>query len=175
MSDFSISELLLFQLILIILNAVFACAEIAVISINDNKLKRLADAGDRRAQRLSSLTAQPAKFLATIQVGITLAGFLGSAFAADNFSDRIVAWLVEQGVTISPAKLDVMAVIGITLALSYVTLIFGELVPKRIAMQYAEKNRSCDVLPYLCYRKVFFSDCVVFNYLYQCCSSLMRH
>ena len=139
MSDFSISELLLFQLILIILNAIFACAEIAVISINDNKLKRLADAGDRRAQRLSSLTAQPAKFLATIQVGITLAGFLGSAFAADNFSDRIVAWLVEQGVTISPAKLDVMAVIGITLALSYVTLIFGELVPKRIAMQYAEK------------------------------------
>ena len=139
MSDLTIPELLLFQLVLIILNAVFACAEIAVISINDNKLKRLADAGDKRAQRLSSLTAQPAKFLATIQVGITLAGFLGSAFAADNFSDRIVAWLVAQGVTISPAKLDVMAVIGITLVLSYITLIFGELVPKRIAMQYAEK------------------------------------
>ena len=102
MSDFSISELLLFQLILIILNAIFACAEIAVISINDTKLKRMADGGDKRAVRLASLTSQPAKFLATIQVGITLAGFLGSAFAADNFSDRIVNWMIERGSTISP-------------------------------------------------------------------------
>ena len=107
--------------------------------MNDSKLAKLAEAGDKRAMRLASLTKQPAKFLATIQVGITLAGFLGSAFAADNFSDRIVDWLIAQGVTIAPAKLDVLAVIFITLVLSYVTLIFGELVPKRIAMQYAEK------------------------------------
>lgn len=139
MSDFTVTELLLLQLFLIILNAVFACAEIAVISINDTRLKRLAEGGDKRAQRLVSLTSQPAKFLATIQVGITLAGFLGSAFAADNFSDRIVDWMIAQGSTISPAKLDVLAVIGITLVLSYVTLILGELVPKRIAMQHAEK------------------------------------
>lgn len=139
MSDFTVTELLLFQLILIVFNAIFACAEIAVISINDVKLKKMAEAGDKRAARLVSLTAQPAKFLATIQVGITLAGFLGSAFAADNFSDRIVDWLVAEGVTISPHKLDVMVVIGITFVLSYVTLIWGELVPKRIAMQYAEK------------------------------------
>lgn len=139
MSDFTVTELLLLQLFLIILNAIFACAEIAVISINDTRLKRLAEGGNKRAQRLVSLTAQPAKFLATIQVGITLAGFLGSAFAADNFSDRIVDWMVAHGSTISPAKLDVLAVIGITLILSYVTLILGELVPKRIAMQHAEK------------------------------------
>lgn len=139
MTDYTVLELLLFQAFLIFLNAVFACAEIAVISINDNKLKRMAESGDKRAQKLASLTAQPAKFLATIQVGITLAGFLGSAFAADNFSDRIVDWLIAQGVTISPTKLDILAVIGITLILSYITLIWGELVPKRIAMQHAEK------------------------------------
>lgn len=139
MTDYTVLELLLFQAFLIFLNAVFACAEIAVISINDNKLKRMAENGDKRAVRLASLTAQPAKFLATIQVGITLAGFLGSAFAADNFSDRIVDWLIAQGVTISPTKLDILAVIGITLILSYITLIWGELVPKRIAMQHAEK------------------------------------
>ena len=102
MSEYTITELLLFQSILILFNAIFACAEIAVISINDNKLKKMAEDGDKRAMRLASLTAQPAKFLATIQVGITLAGFLGSAFAADNFSDRIVDWLVYLVVTISP-------------------------------------------------------------------------
>ncbi len=139
MADYTIAELLLFQALLILLNAVFACAEIAIISINDNKLKKMAESGDKRAIRLASLTAQPAKFLATIQVGITLAGFLGSAFAADNFSDRIVNWLIAQGVNMSPQKLDILAVISITLILSYITLIWGELVPKRIAMQHAEK------------------------------------
>lgn len=139
MSDLSIVELLLIQLILILLNAIFACAEIAVISINDNKLLKMAENGRLSAKLLVALTKQPAKFLATIQIGITLAGFLGSAFAADNFSDRVVDWLVAQGVTISPAKLDVLSVVGITIILSYVTLVLGELVPKRVAMQYAEK------------------------------------
>ena len=139
MADFTIIELLLLQLFLIFLNAVFACAEIAVISLNENKLKILADEGNKSAKRLVFFTEQPAQFLATIQVCITLSGFLGSAFAADNFSDKVVDWLVASGVTISPQKLDVFAVIGITLILSYVTLILGELVPKRIAMKYAEK------------------------------------
>lgn len=131
--------MLLFQVFLIFLNAVFACSEIAVISINANKLKKLSEQGDKRASHLLYLTAQPAKFLATIQVGITLAGFLASAFAADNFSDKVVDWLVNVGVTISPSKLDILAVIGITVILSYFTLIFGEIVPKRIAMQNPEK------------------------------------
>ena len=78
---------ILLQIILIALNAVFACAEIAVISSNDSKMEQLASQGDKRAGRIVKFTSQPARFLATIQVAITLAGFLGSAFAADNFSD----------------------------------------------------------------------------------------
>ena len=85
--DDSIGFLLLLQVILIALNAVFACAEIAVLSINETKLERMAEQGDKRAKRLFRLTSEPARFLATIQVAITLSGFLGSAFAADNFSE----------------------------------------------------------------------------------------
>lgn len=126
------------QIILILLNAVFACAEIAVISMNDNKLASMVANGDKRAIRLARLTSQPARFLATIQVAITLSGFLGSAFAADNFSDALVNWLVGIGVTLPAATLDTIAVILITILLSYFTLVFGELVPKRIAMKRAE-------------------------------------
>lgn len=135
----SIGWLLLLQVALIALNAVFACAEIAVLSVNEVKLNKLASEGNRKAKRLSRLTAQPARFLATIQVAITLAGFLGSAFAADNFSDPLVAWLLSLGVGLSPATLNTIVVILITLILSYFTLIFGELVPKRIAMKKSEK------------------------------------
>ena len=130
---------LLLQLILIALNAVFACAEIAVISINDIKLQQLEAQGDKRAGRLLKLTSQPAKFLATIQVAITLSGFLGSAFAADNFSDLLVKLLLRLNVPIAEATLDSISVIVITLILSFLTLVLGELVPKRIAMQKAEK------------------------------------
>ena len=86
--------LLILQIVLIALNAVFACAEIAVLSINETKLERMAEQGDRRAKRLVRLTREPAKFLATIQVAITLSGFLGSAFAADSFSEPLVNWLI---------------------------------------------------------------------------------
>jgi putative hemolysin len=130
---------ILLQIFLIFVNAIFACAEIAVISMNDNKLSKLAAAGDKRALRLTKLTEQPARFLATIQVGITLAGFLGSAFAADNFSDYLVHWLISLGVDIPVSTLDSISVIVITLILSYFTLVFGELVPKRAAMRRAEQ------------------------------------
>ena len=82
----SIIFMILLQVVLIMLNAIFACAEIAVISMNDNKLAKMAADGDKRAIRLEKLTNQPARFLATIQVAITLSGFLVSAFAAENFS-----------------------------------------------------------------------------------------
>lgn len=137
--EISVYWLLLLQLALILVNAVFACAEIAVISINDSKLERMAAEGDRRAQRLNKLMAQPARFLATIQVGITLAGFLGSAFAADNFSHYVVAWLQALGVGLSASTLNAIALVVITLILSYFTLVLGELVPKRLAMQKAER------------------------------------
>ena len=135
----SIGWLLLLQVVLIALNAVFACAEIAVLSVNEVKLSKMVSEGSRKAKRLSRLTAQPARFLATIQVAITLAGFLGSAFAAENFSDPLVDWLVGLGVTIPPATLNTLAVILITLILSFFTLVFGELVPKRIAMKKSEQ------------------------------------
>ena len=96
----SIVFMILLQLVLILLNAIFACAEIAIISMNDNKMAKMASEGDKRAIRLQKLTSQPARFLATIQVAITLSGFLGSAFAAENFSGVIVDGIVSLGVTI---------------------------------------------------------------------------
>ena len=131
--------MILLQVILIILNAVFACAEIAVISMNDNKIAKLVTEGDRRAIRLEKLTNQPARFLATIQIAITLSGFLGSAFAAENFSDILVNGLISLGVPVPRNILDSMAVVLITVILSYFTLVFGEIVPKQIAMRKAEK------------------------------------
>ena len=137
--DSSMIILLFFQVILIALNAVFASAEIAVLSLNETKLGRMAEQGNSRAKRLVRLTKEPARFLATIQVAITLSGFLGSAFAADNFSEPLVDWMIHMGVSIPRATLDAGAVIFITLVLSYFTLIFGELVPKRIAMKKPEQ------------------------------------
>ena len=118
------------QIVLIALNAVFACAEIAVLSVSDAKLAILVESGNKRAKRLAKLTKQPARFLATIQVAITLAGFLASAFAAENFAQYI-----KQLIPNIPESL---CIIVITILLSYVTLVFGELVPKRVAMKKSE-------------------------------------
>ena len=134
----SIGFLLLFQVVLIGLNAIFASAEIAVLSINEAKLERMANEGNVKAKRLFKLIREPTKFLATIQVAITLSGFLGSAFAADNFSEPLVDWVLSLGVNLPVATLDAIAVVVITLILSYFTLIFGELVPKRLAMKKSE-------------------------------------
>ncbi len=126
------------QIVLIALNAIFACAEIAVISMNDAKLAKLAAEGDKRAVRLAKLTNQPARFLATIQVAITLSGFLGSAFAAENFSEPLVAWLLKIGTPLSEDVLNSISLVVITVILSYFTLVLGELVPKQVAMRKAE-------------------------------------
>ena len=103
--DSSMIVLLFFQVILIALNAVFASAEIAVLSLNETKLGRMAEQGNSRAKRLVRLTKEPARFLATIQVAITLSGFLGSAFAADNFSEPLVDWMIHMGVSIPEEQL----------------------------------------------------------------------
>lgn len=126
------------QIVLIGLNAVFASAEIAVISMNETKLKKMASDGDRRAKRLAALTEQPARFLATIQVAITLAGMLSSAFAAENFADPLVAALIAAGVGVPENVLKSAAVLIITMILAYFNLVFGELVPKRVAMKKSE-------------------------------------
>ena len=124
--------------VLIFLNAVFASAEIAVISMNDAKLRQLTSEGNKRAIKLSKLVSQPSRFLATIQVAITLAGLLSSAFAADSFSQPIVKWLIGLGVNIGEKTLSTITLIVITMILAYFNLVFGELVPKRIAMKRAE-------------------------------------
>lgn len=133
----SIVQQLLLQFILIALNAFFASAEIAVLSLNPTKLRKLEEEGDKKAPKLLKLLEEPSGFLSTIQIGITLAGFLGSAFAADNFSEYLVKWIYEDlhFNMLSRETIDVAAVIIITLILSYFTLVLGELVPKRIAMQ----------------------------------------
>ena len=104
--DKSILFIIGLQIALIALNAVFACAEIAVISMNDTKLAKMAAEGDKRAVRLARLTSQPARFLATIQVAITLSGFLGSAFAAENFSGLLTDWLLGLGVPMTREVLN---------------------------------------------------------------------
>ena len=129
---------ILLQVVLIGLNAIFASAEIAVISMNDTKLQKMAKEGDSRAKRLVALTEQPTKFLSTIQVAITLAGLLGSAFAAENFAGALVEAVQGTGVGISVAVLETLAVFIITLILAYFNLVFGELVPKRVGMKKAE-------------------------------------
>ena len=129
---------LLLQLILIALNAVFACAEIATISMNDTKLEKMAASGNKKAVTLKKLTSQPARFLATIQVAITLSGFIGAAFASDNFADRLMLLIQKTGISVSESVLRPVCVVIITLLLSYLTLVFGELVPKRVGMKYAE-------------------------------------
>lgn len=136
----SIFLMLGLQILLIALNAIFACAEIAVISMNDNKLAKLAQEGDKRAVRLARLTSQPARFLATIQVAITLSGFMGSAFAAENFAGMLSNWLVlGLGIPLPLETMHSISVVIITILLSYFTLVFGELVPKQVAMRKAEK------------------------------------
>lgn len=128
---------IMLQVCLIFLNAFFAGTEIALLSLNPSKLRKMEEEGDKAAPRLLKLVEEPSGFLSTIQVGITLAGFLGSAFAADNFSGYLVDWIYDGlGFHALPvATLNTIAVILITLILSFFTLVFGELVPKRIAMQ----------------------------------------
>ena len=143
----SIPSQLLLQIILILLNAFFAATEIAVLSLNKTQLEKKAENGEKTAKRLLILLQEPSGFLSTIQIGITLAGFLGSAFAADNFSEYLVQWVSQDlGITSIPLNvLDTLSVIVITIILSYFTLILGELVPKRIAMQkpYEVSKISC--------------------------------
>ncbi len=127
------------QIVLICLNAVFASAEIAVISSSEAKLEKLAEDGNRNAKKLLKLKGNSSNFLSTIQVAITLAGFLGSAFAADSFSGPLVSLIQKTGIPLSEDVLDSICVFAITIILSYFSIVFGELVPKRVAMKHSEK------------------------------------
>lgn len=131
--------MILLQVFLIFLNAVFAGSEIAVLSVNELKLDKMIREGNSKAKTLKKLTKDPSRFLSTIQIAITLSGFLGSAFAADNFSGYLADWMVSLGISLPYNILDSISVIFITLILSYFTLVFGELVPKQIAIHKTEK------------------------------------
>lgn len=129
---------ILFLMLLVVLNAFFAASEIALISLNDNKIRLMAQDGDKKARLLSGLLNEPSRFLATIQIGITLAGFLASAFASESFADPLVRFLLAAGIPVPEEWLKTAAVVAITIVLSYFTLVLGELVPKRLAMKKTE-------------------------------------
>lgn len=124
------------QVVLILANAFFASTEIAVLQLSANKLRRMVEEGDRAAGRILRLVESPSNFLSAIQIGITLAGLLGSAFAADNFADPLSGWLYNTvGFTSLPyAVLRTVIIILITILLAFFTLVFGELVPKQLAL-----------------------------------------
>ena len=129
---------ILILVVLIALNAFFAASEIAFISLNDNKIEKQAKEGNKRAQQIAKMLESPSKFLATIQIGITLAGFLSSAFASDTFAGKL-APILNNIIPIGISAWQNISIIIITIILSFFTLIFGELVPKRLAMKNYEK------------------------------------
>lgn len=124
--------------ILILINAFFAATEIAFISLNDAKIEKQAKEGNKKAKQIKKMLREPSKFLATIQIGITLAGFLSSAFAADAFADDL-APMLQNLIPLGLTAWRNISIILITIILSYFSLIFGELVPKRLAMRNSEK------------------------------------
>ena len=146
-----ILELLLI-FILVLINAFFAASEMAIVSANKSKLYILAEQGNKKAKLLLNLLREPSKFLSTIQVGITLAGFLASAYAATNISWRFKVIIDTYHVPFGRE----ISIIGVTLLLSFITLVFGELFPKRIAVQNAELIAMLSIKPIMLISKIFF-------------------
>ncbi len=134
-------EEIILLVILIGLNGVFSASELAFLSVNKYKLKEEVKKGKKKAKKIENLVNEPSKFLATIQIGITLAGFLASAFAAESFAEMIVASQTFEGLVTSIGYniIKPIVVVIVTIILSYFTLIFGELVPKRLALAYPDK------------------------------------
>ena len=129
---------ILVLIVLIALNAFFAATEMAFVSINDAKIEKESKNGNRKARQIYKMIKEPSKFLATIQIGITLAGFLSSAFASESFADDL-APVLNNLIPLGIATWNTISIVLITIILSYFTLVFGELVPKRIAMKNYEK------------------------------------
>ena len=128
-------------LVLILINAFFAMSEIAIISLNDAKLEKQAQEGNKKAKKLLKLTSNPSKFLSTIQIGVTLAGFLSSASASQSFVEMLSGALssVADAINIPMSVVEGFSLVVITLITSYFSLVLGELVPKRVAMYNPEK------------------------------------
>ena len=125
-------------IVLIALNAFFAASEMAFISLNDAKIEKESKSGNKKAKQIHKMMEEPSRFLSTIQIGITLAGFLSSAFASESFADDL-APVLNNLMPIGLSTWNTISIVLITIILSYFTLVFGELVPKRIAMKNSEK------------------------------------
>lgn len=136
---------ILVLIILVIINAFFAANEMAFISLNDAKIEIDAKNGNRKAKKIKNMLINPSRFLSTIQIGITIAGFLSSAFASENFADDLAPILYKLYPTVNLLTWNNISIVIITIILSYFTLIFGELVPKRIAMKNSEIIAYCSV------------------------------
>lgn len=132
---------LILLLLLILVNAFFAMSEIAVISLNDNKIEKMAEDGHKKAKQVVKLTENSSKFLSTIQIGVTLAGFLTSASASQTFADMIVKALEGTAFynALGASVVSGLSIVIITIIMSYFSLVLGELAPKKIAMQAPEK------------------------------------
>lgn len=142
---------LLLQILLLTLlvgiNAFFASSEIAIISLNDNKVRKMAEEGHKKAKLLDRLISEPSRFLATIQVGITLSGLLASAFAAESFADRLTGFILSFGLPVDAGLIKLVSLVLITIVLAYFQLVLGELVPKRVAMQKPEDIAMFSISP----------------------------
>lgn len=147
---------LLLLLVLILVNAFFAMSEIAVISLNDNKIQKMAEEGHKKAKQILRLTENSSNFLSTIQIGVTLAGFLTSASASQTFADKLATAIAQPKVVavIPYSVISGFAMVVITLIMSYFSLVLGELVPKKIAMQKPEKVSFLAVGPLLFVAKI---------------------
>ena len=134
---------------LVFLNAFFASSEIALLSVNDTKLKKEAENGNKKSARLLKIVENPSKFLSTIQVGVTFSGFLNSAVASSSFADIITAKLASSWsfAASHTTMINTICIVVITMILSFITLVFGELVPKRYAMKYSDKVAKSSVKP----------------------------
>ena len=149
-SSTSLAVQIIFLFVLILINAFFALAEMSIVSANKNKIKVLAQDGNKKAVLLQKLLEEPNKFLSTIQVAITLAGFLASASAAVALSDDLGAFLTKFGIPYG----NQIAVVLVTMILSYITLVLGELYPKRIALQHSETIAMMVVKPLIVMSKI---------------------
>mgnify|MGYP001498899000 CR=1 FL=1 len=155
MTDGSFITQIVFLIGLVGINAFFASSEIAIISLNETKIKKMAGEGGKKAKLLYRLVSEPSRFLATIQVGITLSGLLASAFAAESFADRLSKLVMGTGLLLDESIVKLISLFLITILLSYFTLVFGELVPKRIAMQKPEAVSMFAIKPLHMVLRVF--------------------
>jgi putative hemolysin len=140
--------------VLVLINAFFAASEMAVISLNKTKMNYLANDGNKKAKLLVKLLEEPSKFLATIQVGITMAGFLASASAAVSISEHVAKTIRSLGISFITSASDEISLVLVTIILSFITLVLGELLPKRIALQNAEGIAMFAVKPIIFVSKV---------------------